>query len=771
MFKKERRNKLDGGSLERELKIDPLFEDRVKKILAEEKAKTAGARISTPCFEIGDTGPGGGIVFATPFTSYNNTPYYFEAFPWDQEPSHVTLVDPATGAPIPNWMHNCDAASFPAGCEFGSYGLAVVPHLSAAMGDGDKNTDYIDMQTQVMLPQHPTHPYNDTHDIAATRCLQSGGPAGTDDWFLPSIIEAYMMMDEIGPNSSFGNVFGFQPSGAFPSVDSWYWTSTDLKATMTHFTGLYTPALLQSMGIVPGTEHNYAMAINTGTGAVGAVSWYIVSKCHTYAVRPIRKFEACPTCEMDEDAYNWRDGKMSTGSSQPYWQPIWVPGLAGSAGPGNVDAGNLLGGPIGWSTNNPSQGWIPISYDPTDPATQLSFLNYHGFSTSIWQNPTNVLNGNIAGNPGPTSSKPVAAEFPPGSGNWYIPEFGLDGVIGYDKFRISFTLEDTEGNSYNPYSFLSSAMRWTFKIWDKDKNYLGTWKYKKLIWANKKTQQWHVNGREMIDLIFQDVEHLDGPDPIVSYGSKTLQKVNEITPHRQNLAKWIVGAADKYKRNDYNDGMPYENTASFAFIKVCCDATNLVYNYSNIYTSPNNESDLINVMCDQSHGLWGNIHPNPAPLVAVGDPGFQWNWYTQRVIGTIGMSVNPSNYGIYQSWHNDAFNINGPVPLSPWSPSAGGVRGFWNKDYIHFMHPWFSNVDPVPPNCKFTNLNSWASCKGLSSVAPGSGSESMLNPPPDETQEIIEISEDDLEEIGNNDSSYIKRRPCCDDVEIQEEDE
>jgi hypothetical protein len=59
----------------------------------------------------------------------------------------------------------------------------------------------------------------------------------------------------------------------------------------------------------------------------------------------------------------------------------------------------------------------------------------------------------------------------------------------------------------------------------------------------------------------------------------------------------------------------------------------------------------------------------------------------------------------------------------------------------------------------------------LSSVAPGSGSESMLNPPPDETQEIIEISEDDLEEIGNNDSSYIKRRPCCDDVEIQEEDE
>ena len=145
--------------------------------------------MATLCYNIGDTGPAGGIIFALPFTGINQTKFYYEISLDDIEVPLTATLDNGDGVIPP--------VSVPAlttvGTEFGAYKQNVI--TSPAFGDGKKNTDILDA-LGIIPNSNPTIP---ARDLAATQCKQHGvtGPDGKDyaDWFLPSkeeIEEAYI---------------------------------------------------------------------------------------------------------------------------------------------------------------------------------------------------------------------------------------------------------------------------------------------------------------------------------------------------------------------------------------------------------------------------------------------------------------------------------------------------------------------------------------------------------------------------------------------------
>ena len=145
--------------------------------------------MATLCYNIGETGPAGGIIFALPFTGINQTKFYYEISLDDIEVSGTATLDNGDGVIPP--------VSVPAlttvGTEFGAYKQNVI--TSPAFGDGKKNTDILDA-LGIIPNSNPTIP---ARDLAATQCKQHGvtGPDGKDyaDWFLPSkeeIEEAYI---------------------------------------------------------------------------------------------------------------------------------------------------------------------------------------------------------------------------------------------------------------------------------------------------------------------------------------------------------------------------------------------------------------------------------------------------------------------------------------------------------------------------------------------------------------------------------------------------
>ena len=145
--------------------------------------------MATLCYNIGEVGPAGGIIFALPFTGINQTKFYYEISLDDIEAPGTATLDNGDGVIPP--------VSVPAlttvGTEFGAYKQNVI--TSPAFGDGKKNTDILDA-LPILANSNPTIP---ARDLAATQCKQHGvtGPDGKDyaDWFLPSkeeIEEAYI---------------------------------------------------------------------------------------------------------------------------------------------------------------------------------------------------------------------------------------------------------------------------------------------------------------------------------------------------------------------------------------------------------------------------------------------------------------------------------------------------------------------------------------------------------------------------------------------------
>lgn len=246
--------------------------------------------MANACYEIGDVGPAGGIIFALPYTGVNQTKYHYE----------IALED----VNEPTFSHNWNAHPSTAtsttylGTEWGSWNL-ISSASSTAFGDGSKNTDFINLVGVFPGPLGNTvggttyfNPYYPGRDIAGRQCRQHAqtGPDGTDynDWFLPSLDElkeAKVVSDDLGLDL-------FEDSIAIGGSSLVFWTSSEYneyKAKALHMTpAAYVPS-----------QPSYHVNDH----------W----KAHAFSVRPIRRF----LCKDEGITYDYRldtKGQNSMGS-------------------------------------------------------------------------------------------------------------------------------------------------------------------------------------------------------------------------------------------------------------------------------------------------------------------------------------------------------------------------------------------------------------------------------------------------------------------------
>ena len=238
-------------------------------------------------YNIGDPGPAGGFIFATPQTIGNNTGFYFEAGPHDLA---VSQMPPGsygyicstgnTWQPLPNPQNiGPGLPQISGAAEFG-WMKAVIPTIvaipsvstatGADVGDGKNNT--------VNLLNPPPNVQAIFYQSAAELCdnystvgvdpVSGDGPIDYKDWFLPSAREARLMMTNIGPNTQYNQAVkllgpGITSNGiTYPHTNK-YWTST-----ADHTAGFIKARIVDSL---TGLTTN-------------------ATRCHVYGVRPVRMF-------------------------------------------------------------------------------------------------------------------------------------------------------------------------------------------------------------------------------------------------------------------------------------------------------------------------------------------------------------------------------------------------------------------------------------------------------------------------------------------------
>ena len=324
------------------------------------------------------------------------------------------------------------------GAEWGVYNKPNI-QTSQDFGTGHVNTDNIDN-----YPPFPgIHPWLDTHDIAATLCKQHGF---TNDWFLPSYLEFWIMNYQLGdPNSAnyaFGpyaaNQLGLNTFGQ--NSEHFYWTSSKYEESQSAL-NLQEP-------------DKYSWAFNSDDSSVD-----LAYRCHALSVRPIRRFECEPTppcsgCDCVE--YNYRDGV------------------------GSVDGGFTGGG-----------GFIT---SPTPDPAQIHW------------NTTNE--GTTPGTP------PI--------------NLTSDSIIGGDELLFSaLNRRDVLGNVHSDADF-NNHTGYTISAWDTKYNFIGKWKYSTLFQlqsANTGLQSPKYSydrpgGDNWVMMRLRDVQHLEGDYPVVYYAGK-----------------------------------------------------------------------------------------------------------------------------------------------------------------------------------------------------------------------------------------------------------
>ena len=242
------------------------------------------------CYDIGDTGPEGGIIFAVPLghpqnNGVNQTNFYYE----------VAKNDIATGGtPSSGYAQTCGTPSIGgwavAGAEWGVHNKSNIT-TSTDFGTGHKNTDAI--HAYPLSPGNPTggiHPWLDTHDIAATLCKQY--PSANNDWFLPSLDEFAEMVD-----ASITHGFNLGLNTHSPQdMKHVYWTSSQWRNDPAN-------------GLVIANPDLYSWGY-MGASQFQPAGPNLAYRCHALSVRPIRRFEcdpepSCNGCDCIE--YNYRD--------------------------------------------------------------------------------------------------------------------------------------------------------------------------------------------------------------------------------------------------------------------------------------------------------------------------------------------------------------------------------------------------------------------------------------------------------------------------------
>ena len=229
---------------------------------------------STDCYDIGDIGPEGGIIFAVPLghpqnNGVNQTNFYYE----------VAKNDIAIGGtPSGGYGQTCGTPGLGGWSTSGAeWGVHNKPNIATStdFGTGHKNTDVIDAYP--LSPGNPTggiHPWLDSHDIAATLCKQQ--PSAKDDWFLPSLDEFAEMVDaSVVYNFNLGlNTHSPQ------DMKHVYWTSSQWRNDPANGLVIANPDLY-SWGYMGASQFQFA-----GPN--------LAYRCHALSVRPIRRFECKP---------------------------------------------------------------------------------------------------------------------------------------------------------------------------------------------------------------------------------------------------------------------------------------------------------------------------------------------------------------------------------------------------------------------------------------------------------------------------------------------
>jgi len=319
--------------------------------------------VHLPCYDIGDITPQGGMIFAIPYTGWNNTKYYYE----------VGLTDLHTGGtPIDSttWW-GCDVSgSTVVGAEWGLYGNTGIS-TSIEFGDGYKNTILIDN-----FPTGPNNPYINTREIAATICLNYGVTQQHvleegEEWFLPSLYEMWYMYTTVGPGTAFGTTLnlsesqiGSLASGAMTN-DGWYWTSSQYSALDADNPGQFNPGY--NPVSFPG-EENYAWSfINTSNLSPSQPPLSLQRRCHASSVRPVRRFECEDTSTQGGVDYNWRICEPIWNINAPSESTYGAPGFgmfqAKIPGGGWVHNKFGVGVPTAYGGNNPNYDQVSFKYN------------------------------------------------------------------------------------------------------------------------------------------------------------------------------------------------------------------------------------------------------------------------------------------------------------------------------------------------------------------------------------------------------------------------
>ena len=240
---------------------------------------------SSPCYQIGDIGPGGGIVFSVPGQGNNSTSYYFEAATKDVSVTPRDSAPSTSGPSAPAGLctHSSSQQSN-LGAEFGVVNTPLYQN-GMAIGDGLSNTNEIISHPTSWggFSGNPTNPVIDTHDLAAHLCADYIGINGHKDWFLPSMDEATELMLNVGPADA-----GLETSTSNPA-SNFYWTSSMIPSSI-------------------GSFDEVALGFKTNGGGAP----FMMYRCLTGSVRPVRMFE-CPVVAPPGVKYNYRYWRGGSG--------------------------------------------------------------------------------------------------------------------------------------------------------------------------------------------------------------------------------------------------------------------------------------------------------------------------------------------------------------------------------------------------------------------------------------------------------------------------
>ena len=383
------------------------------------------AQPSGECYDIGDTGPEGGTIFAVPLghpqnNGVNQTNFYYE----------VAKNDIATGGtPSGGYGQTCGTPGLGGWSTSGAeWGVHNKPNIvtSTDFGTGHKNTDAIDAYP--LSPGNPTggiHPWLDSHDIAATLCKQQ--PSAKDDWFLPSLDEFAEMVDaSVLYNFNLG--LNTQSPQDMRHV---YWTSSQWRNDPAN-------------GFVIADPDLYSWGYQVPGGGLQSTP-NLAYRCHALSVRPIRRFECkpdpCevnPTCDCVE--YNWRD---------LYW---WTPITGGGGLVGHLGSasGPIPGMPLGIADSWMGGDNIRITMGATDVmGNEWTLADWQddsiGYTITLWDRWYNYLGkwkydnfvqGQTTGNPNPHPLLPEGLD---------LNLSGVTHLDGPSPF-VDYTIGPTGGN-------------------------------------------------------------------------------------------------------------------------------------------------------------------------------------------------------------------------------------------------------------------------------------------------------------------------------------